>query len=123
MTERYKPNIEELEQAIEIYTKLADETKGMQPQERNTVTAAAVDLLPESIQPYAKRELAIQYLLAAEGHMQENQNAAANVYTALAIQYLQEAGVDLEKVIPAQEGENKQGYDISKLFEPHNGGK
>lgn len=123
MTEEYTPNTEELEQAIEIYSKFADSAEGMPPQAKNIVTAAAVDLLPKSIQPYAKRELAVQYLLAAENHMQEQQNAAAKVYTALAMQYLQEAGIDMEPVIPTKEQENKQGYDISKLFEPYKGGE
>ncbi len=124
---RIPPNTEDLEKAIKTYDQFAGKVNGKTPSSANRViTAAVMDMLPESIKPYAKAELAAQYMVEAQTAEADGKHAAAKVYTAIALHYMSQTGIRLDQVLPETAGNDGSNKYIESLFAPakkYNSGK
>lgn len=116
---RIKPDAADLESAIKTYKQFAERASEMPTlAAKNIITAAAIDLLPESIKPYAKAEMAAQYMIQAQNAEADGKHAAAKVYTAIALHYMSQTGIRLDQVLPETAGKDDSSKYIASLFEP-----
>jgi len=113
---RIKPDAADLESAIKTYKQFAERAEELPTAAKNTVTAAAIDLLPESIKPYARAEMAAQYMVQAQGAEAKGNHAAAKVYTAIALHYMSQTGIRLDQVLPETAGKDDSSKYIASLF-------
>ena len=113
------PNQEDLEKAIKMYDQFASQVKtDTQDSTRRVINAATIDMLPDSIKPYAKAELAAQYLIEAQKTEKNGNHAAAKIYTAIAMNYMSQTGINLNQVLPGLDDKDDVKKYIASLFEP-----
>jgi len=129
MGDTYKDLEKDIQTAYKICEDYVLKAKNLPGQFRKPMMAAAIDLLPESIQPYAKAELAAEYMTQAQDAEADGQHAAAKVYTAVALHYMSQTGIRLDQVLPETAGKDDSSKYIASLFakapeyNPEKGGK
>lgn len=118
MEDTYKDLEKDIRKAYDTFEEYVLKAQNLPNQFRKPMMAAAIDLLPESIKPYAKAELAAEYMIQAQKAEQDGEHAAAKVYTAVALHYMSQTGIRLDQVLPETAGKDDSSKYIASLFEP-----